>query len=100
MKRRLLWLAAPIVAGHAGCIAFPATAIALGLPAALPICGGGLGPLLPALSTMGLHLAAALGLAGGVAMLVRLRKSRTWTAWAGLDSNQRPRDYESPALTG
>jgi len=20
--------------------------------------------------------------------------------WAGLDSNQRPRDYESPALTG
>jgi len=39
MKRRLLWLAAPIVTGHAACIAFPATAIALGLPAVMPICG-------------------------------------------------------------
>jgi len=35
MKRPLLWLAAPFVAGHVGCIAFPATAIALGLPADL-----------------------------------------------------------------
>jgi hypothetical protein len=39
MKRRLLWLAAPLVAGHAACIAFPAAAIALGLPALMPICG-------------------------------------------------------------
>ena len=82
MKRRLLWLAAPIVAGHAGCIAFPATAMALGLPAVMPICGGGLSPLLPALSTMGLQLAATLGLAGGVAMLARLRKSRAWLCHA------------------
>jgi len=29
MKRRLLWLAAPIVAAHAGCVAFPAIAVAL-----------------------------------------------------------------------
>ncbi|HKA58066.1 MAG TPA: hypothetical protein VKD28_05590 [Gemmatimonadales bacterium] len=69
MKRRLLWLAAPIVAGHAGCIAFPAAAIALGLPVVMPICGGGLGPLLPALATMGLHVAATLGIASGVALL-------------------------------
>ena len=74
MKRRLLCLAAPIVAGHAGCIAFPATAIALGLPAVMPICGGGLGALAPALTTMGFHLAATLGLAGVVAMLARLQK--------------------------
>jgi hypothetical protein len=39
MKRRLLWLAAPLVAGHAACIAFPAAAIALGLPVLMPICG-------------------------------------------------------------
>jgi len=75
MKRRLLWLAAPIVAGHAGCIAFPATAIALGLPAVMPICGGNLGPLLPVLSTMGLDLAATLGLAGAIALLARLRQA-------------------------
>ena len=83
MKRRLLWLAAPLVAGHAACIAFPATAIALGLPAVMPICGGGLGPQLPALASMGLYLAASLGLAGGVAMLARLRKSRACMSGSG-----------------
>jgi hypothetical protein len=76
MKRRLLWLAAPVLAGHAGCLAFPATAMALGLPAMMPICGAGLGPLLPALATMGLHLAAALGLAAGVAVLARSMQTR------------------------
>ena len=91
MKRRLLWLAAPIVAGHAGCIAFPATAMALGLPAVVPICGGGLGPLLPAPSTMGVQLAATFVLAGGVAMLARLRKSRAWSchSTARLGANER-----------
>jgi hypothetical protein len=78
MKCRFLWLAAPIVAGHAGCIAFPATAIALGLPAVMPICGSGLGPLLPALATMGLHLAATLGLAGAVAMLLDCMSGPGW----------------------
>lgn len=76
MKRRLLWLAAPVVAAHAGCIAFPAIAIALGLPAALPICGRGVSQLLPALALLGTYLATTLGLAGGVAVLARLRKSQ------------------------
>ena len=76
MKRRLLWLAAPIVAAHAGCIAFPAFAIALGLPAVMPICGDGVGSLLPALAPLGPYLAATLGLAGGIAVLARLRKSQ------------------------
>ena len=74
MKRRLLWLAAPIVAAHAGCIAFPAIAIALGMPAAMPICGRGVSQLLPALAPLSPYLAATLGLAGGVAGLARLRK--------------------------
>jgi hypothetical protein len=63
MKRRLLWLAAPIAAAHAGCIAFPAIALALGLPAVMPICGDSVGPLLPALAPMGFYLAGTLGLA-------------------------------------
>ena len=75
MKRRLLWLAAPVVAAHAGCIAFPAIAIALGLPAAMPICGDGMNQLLPALAPLSPYFAATLGLAGGVAVLARLRKS-------------------------
>jgi len=76
MKRRLLWLAAPIVAAHAGCIAFPAIAIALGLPAVMPICGGGVGPLLPALAPLGPYFAATLGLVSSIAMLAWLRTSR------------------------
>jgi len=48
----------------------------------MPICGGGLGPLLPAPATMGLYFAATLALAGGVAMLTRLRKSRAWSCHA------------------
>jgi hypothetical protein len=75
MKRRLLWLAAPIVAGHAGCIAFPAMAIALGLPAVMPICGGG-GLALPMLATMGFYVAGTLGLVAAITTLARLRKSR------------------------
>ena len=89
MKRRLLWLAAPLVAGHAACIAFPATAIALGLPVVMPICGSGLGPLLPAFATTGLYVAATLGLAGGVAMLARWRQSvasRNRTNYQGIIS--------------
>jgi|RhiMethySRZTD1v2_1073278.scaffolds.fasta_scaffold473538_3 hypothetical protein len=74
MKRRLLWLAAPVVAAHAGCIAFPAIAIALGLPAVMPICGHGMSQLLPALAPLGPYWAATLGLAGAVAVLARLRK--------------------------
>jgi hypothetical protein len=76
MKRRLLWLAAPIVAAHAGCIAFPAIALALGLPAVMPICGHGASPLLPALAPLGPYLALTLGLAGGVVVLARLRRSQ------------------------
>jgi len=39
MKRRLLWLAAPIVVGHLGCLALPAATVALGVPVLIPICG-------------------------------------------------------------
>lgn len=60
MSCRWLWVSVPVVAGHAGCIAFPATAMALGLPAVLPVCGGGVGALLPALASMGLHLGVLL----------------------------------------
>ena len=76
MKRRLLWLAAPLVAVHAGCIAFPAIAIALGLPGVMPICGHGVSQLLPALAPLSPYLAATLELTGGVAVLAWLRKSQ------------------------
>ena len=91
MKRRLLWLAAPIVAGHAGCIAFPATALALGLPAMVPLCGGGVGPLLPALSTLGLQLAAAFVLAGGACWMGTSRQDSARTKNSSAAPCARPR---------
>jgi hypothetical protein len=46
MKHRWLCVVAPLVAGHAACIAVPAATVALGAPILMPICGGG--PALPA----------------------------------------------------
>ena len=38
--RRCLWIAAPLVAAHAGCLALPAATVALtGTAIVLPICG-------------------------------------------------------------
>jgi len=39
MNRLWLWLAAPIIAGHLGCLAVPAVVVTLGVPLLMPICG-------------------------------------------------------------
>jgi hypothetical protein len=36
LKRRWLLIAAPLVAGHLGCLALPGVALALGV---MPVCG-------------------------------------------------------------
>jgi uncharacterized membrane protein YraQ (UPF0718 family) len=71
MARLWAWLGAPIVIGHAGCIASPAVAMALGVPIVMPVCGGGLAPLLPALGAIGLQVAVALAVAGAVTVVAR-----------------------------
>ena len=43
LKRRCLWLAIPLVAGHLGCLAIPAATLAVGVPIVLPICGEAIG---------------------------------------------------------
>jgi len=74
MARLWACLGAPIVIGHAGCIASPAVAMALGVPIVMPICGGGLAPLLPALGAIGLQMAATL--AATVVIAVGVRRAR------------------------
>ena len=64
MKRRWLLLGVPIVLGHAGCIAFPALAVALGLPVVMPICGDGIVPLLAAFGPMATPMAAMMAATG------------------------------------
>lgn len=69
MARAWAWLGAPIVIGHAGCIASPAAAMALGMPVVMPICGGGPEALLPVLGPV---VVQAIGSLAAVAILLKL----------------------------
>jgi hypothetical protein len=38
VRRRCLWLAIPLVAGHLGCLAIPTATLAVGVPVVFPLC--------------------------------------------------------------
>src|SRR6187431_516532 len=72
MARLEAWLAGPIVIGHAGCIASPAVAVALGMPIVMPICGGGPEALLQMLGPVVMQATGALLAAAILSRLARI----------------------------